>query len=269
FVDEAFMARWASLPLLAVTRERAPVFGRVGDQVSGQGRDQAGAGQETFLFHGRIGSVLPLVSEDADGFTALAPARGADGRAVAVSVRLPRADAAAMPLAATPRNLGRLADQMLGQPYGWGGYLDNRDCSALLLDLYAPFGLFLPRNSSQQARAGEFIDFRGLSGPEKETLVLARGVPLLTVLHKPGHIMLYLGPVGGRAAMLHAIWGLKSKDESGVEGRVVIGRTVITTLEPGRELPEVARAGTLLTGMSGMTLLAPGGNPPAAADRTR
>ncbi|MBU1230522.1 MAG: SH3 domain-containing protein [Proteobacteria bacterium] len=261
YVDEAFMARWTSLPLLAVTRERAPVFG------------QARGGREAFLFHGRIGTLLPLVAEDAAGYTALAPARGANGLAESVSVRIPRADAAAMPLGLTPRNLARLADQTLGQPYGWGGYLENRDCSALLLDLLAPFGIFMPRNSSQQARSGEFVSFQGLSGPQKEALLLERGTPLLTLLHKPGHIMLYLGRASvagqGRAVMLHAIWGLRSLDESGVEGRVVLGRTVITTLEPGRELPDVARAGTLLEGLAGMTLVAPGGQPPVQPDRTR
>lgn len=317
FVDEAFMARWSALPLLAVTREHTPVSSQVMGQTAGQiipqtagqtasqtapqtdgqnsglnmgqsnglnmgqktgktngqatsqnmGQNSGGGG--TFLFDGRIGMVLPLVAEDASGCTALAPARGAGGLAEIVSVRIPKDAAAAMPLAPTPRNLGRLADQMLGQPYGWGGFLDNRDCSALMLDLVAPFGIFLPRNSSQQARSGEYVSFEGLTGPQREALVLARGAPLLTLLYKRGHIMLYLGQYQGRAAMLHAIWGLKTLDEGGAEGRKVIGRTVITALDLGRELPDVARAGTLLEHMAGMTLLAPGGNPPATPDRTR
>ncbi|PKN07338.1 MAG: hypothetical protein CVU73_11225 [Deltaproteobacteria bacterium HGW-Deltaproteobacteria-8] len=256
YVDEVFMAHWTALPLLAVTREHTPVTAPAN-------------GGAAFLFDGRIGMVLPLVDEDDGGYTALAPARGADGLAEIVGVRIAKADAVAMPLRATPRNLGQLADQMLGQPYGWGGYYENRDCSALMLDLLAPFGVFLPRNSSQQAKSGEYVSFEGLSGPEKEALVLSRGAPLLTLLYKRGHIMLYLGPHQGRAVMLHDIWGLKTLDEGGVEGREVIGRTVVTTLEPGRELPDVVRAGTLLQSMAGMTLLAPGGNPPATSDRTR
>ena len=273
YVDEAFMARWKELPLLAVTREHTPVSGLVEVRTLERGEAPRWTGREAFLFQGRIGTVLPLVAQDADGYTALAPARNADGRAVSLVVRLPKDAAAAMPLVATPRNFGRLADQMLGQPYGWGGYLDNRDCSALLVDLYAPFGVFLPRNSTQQAKSGEVIGFNGLANPEREALLRARGVPFLTLLRKPGHILLYLGqlpePNGGRAAMLHAVWGLKTLDADGVEGRLVLGRTVITTLEPGRELPDVARAGTLLTGMTGMTLLAPGGQPPAGPDRIR
>jgi len=260
YVDEDFAARWTSLPLLAVTREHTPVLAPA----------ESGGGN---LLDGRIGTVLPLLAEDEAGYTALAPVRGANGLAESIVVRIAKADASPMPLAATPRNLASLADQMLGQPYGWGGYLDNRDCSALMLDLFAPLGIFLPRNSSQQAKAGEFLSLKGLSGSEKEALVLSRGVPLLTLLSKPGHIMLYLGQATvegrGRALMLHAIWGLKTLDESKVEGRVVLGRTVVTTLEPGRELPDVARAGTLLETMSGLTLLAPGGWPPATTDKTR
>ena len=243
--------------------------GQPGVQLGGPIGGQPGAGSGLFLFQGRIGMVLPLAGADKSGFTALAPARKADGQAEIVRVPIKKADAAAMPLAATPRNLGRLADQMLGEPYGWGGYYENRDCSALMLDLMTPLGLFLPRNSSQQAKSGEYLSFEGLTPAQKEALLLARGVPLLTLLHKRGHIMLYLGQYRGRALMLHDVWGLKSLDESGTEGRLVIGRVVVTTLEPGRELPEVARAGTLLENMAGMTLLAPGGMPPVKPDRTR
>ena len=43
------------------------------------------------------------------------------------------------------------------QPYGYGGLYDNRDCSAMTRDLFAPFGLYLPRNSSEQARGGKVV----------------------------------------------------------------------------------------------------------------
>jgi cell wall-associated NlpC family hydrolase len=252
FVDEAFVARWMSLPLAAVTRERTPLVaeGAPGEQQ-----------RDGFLSYGRIGTVLPLEEQNSTHLSVLAPARGVDGRAVIKTVRLAKADATPMPLAPTPRNFALLAGQMMGQPYGWGGYLDNRDCSALMLDLYAPFGIFMPRNSGQQARAGEVVGLAGLSPEQKERQILDRGAPLLTLLHKPGHIMLYVGPGtgpnAGRAMILHAIWGLKTIDEQGAVGRFVIGRTALTTLEPGKELPEVARAGTLLGTLDSLTLVAP------------
>ncbi|HWR03662.1 MAG TPA: SH3 domain-containing protein, partial [Humidesulfovibrio sp.] len=262
FVDQAFMAQWEGLPLAAITREGAAVAASFADE----------AAPTAFLFPGRIGTLLPLLDyglnsgpngeapagpDGLGGMTLLAPAREASGRAASLAVRLKPGEAAAMPLPLTPRNYARLANQLMGQPYGWGGYLDNRDCSALLLDLYAPFGVFLPRNSRQQARQGEWIPFNGLAPEAKEALLLEKGAPLLTLLHKPGHIMLYLGQKDGRAIILHDIWGLRTKSEQGAEGRFVVGRVAITTLTPGAELPDVQRAGLLLPTFDGMTLVAP------------
>jgi hypothetical protein len=254
FVDEAFMALWQSLPLAAITREGAAVSASFADE----------AFPAAFLFPGRIGMLLPLLNAgepgagpDGGGITLLAPAREASGKAASVAVRLRPGEAEPMPLFPTPRNYARLANQLMGQPYGWGGYLENRDCSALLLDLYAPFGIFLPRNSRQQSRQGEWLPFDGLAPEAKEAQLLAKGSPLLTLLHKPGHIMLYLGQQDGRAVILHDIWGLRTKDGQGAEGRFVVGRVAVTTLTPGAEIPEVARAGTLLPSLDGMTNVAP------------
>jgi len=247
FVDETFMAQWEALPLAAVTRENTPVTARFA--VDGA--------QPVHLFAGRIGTLLPLADMDQTGVTVLAPARDAAGRAVSLAVPLRADDAEPMPLPPTPRNFARLANQLMGQPYGWGGYLGNRDCSALLLDLYAPFGVFLPRNSRVQARQGEWIPWLDLTPAEKEAELLDRGAPLLTLLHKPGHIMLYLGQRNGRAVILHDIWGLRTLDEKGVAGRFIVGRVAITTLNPGAEIPDVARSGLLLPTMDGMTLVAP------------
>jgi len=258
FVDEAFRAQWEGLPLAAVTREGAGVSASFADE----------AAPAAFLFSGRIGTLLPLLDyglnsgapgspEGEAGLTLLAPAREASGRAASLAVRMRPGEAAALPLPLTPRNYARLANQLMGQPYGWGGYLENRDCSALLLDLYAPFGIFLPRNSRQQSRQGEWLPFNGLSPEAKEALLLEKGAPLLTLIHKPGHIMLYLGQKDGRAVILHDIWGLRTKSEQGTEGRFVVGRVAITTLTPGAELPDVQRAGLLLPTFDGMTLVAP------------
>lgn len=262
FVDEAFMAQWESLPLAAITREGVAVTASFADE----------AFPAAHLFFGRIGSLLPLLDtgalgsngngSGAGGPTLLAPAREASGRALSLAVRLNQDEAAPMPLPFTPRTYARLANQLMGQPYGWGGYLENRDCSALLLDLYAPFGVFLPRNSRQQSRQGEWTPFGELPPEAKEALLLERGQPLLTLVHKPGHIMLYLGRRDGRAVILHDVWGLRTKSEAGKEGRYVVGRVAITTVTPGAEVPEVVRSGMLLPTLDGMTNVAA---PPLAA----
>lgn len=53
----------------------------------------------------------------------------------------------------------------------------------------------------------------------------------------PGHIMLYVGAYRGRALALHNLWGIKTEDR-GREGRHIIGRCVISTLDVGRSLPD-------------------------------
>ncbi|HHS91781.1 MAG TPA: glycoside hydrolase, partial [Campylobacterales bacterium] len=48
-------------------------------------------------------------------------------------------------------NLAYISKQLVGEPYGWGGKENCRDCSALTRDFFSPFGIYLPRNSRQQA----------------------------------------------------------------------------------------------------------------------
>jgi hypothetical protein len=143
---------------------------------------------------------------------------------------------------------------MTGEPYGWGGSFGHRDCSATLRDLFAPFGLWLPRHSSNQAERGKRIDLTGLTGEEKRKRILEEGVPFRTLLWMPGHVMLYVGTFRGEIVIFHAFWGIRTS-ESGREGRQVVGRTAFTSLEPGRELYEADPAGTILNRLESMTLL--------------
>jgi hypothetical protein len=188
-----------------------------------------------------------------------------------------------LPLPLTVRNLGLIANQMLGQPYGWGGLGGYRDCSSTTHDLFVPFGLWLPRDSVDQARAGKAISLRGLSSADKERTVLEKGKPWLTLLRSPGHIMLYIGRRDSRAAMLHNFWGVKTTSEQRAanvneratgprpvedstwretseprpvgSGRLVIARCCITTLTPGAELPNILPGGTYLDMMESMVIL--------------
>ena len=52
--------------------------------------------------------------------------------------------------------------------------------------------------------------------------------------------MLYVGTKDGQPLVFHAIWGLKTMVGDGY-GRKVIGRAVITSLEPGLEMDDLAR----------------------------
>lgn len=161
-----------------------------------------------------------------------------------------------MPLAATPRRIAQVADRMMGQTYGWGGIDDKRDCSSMVRDLFTPFGIFLPRNSSAQAKAGPTMSLEGLTPAQKEEALLSRGIPFLTLVWMRGHIMLYVGEFQGRPAVYHNIWGLRTLEPDGREGRLVLGRAVITTLRAGEEVPEVKPERLLVNRVLALTFLA-------------
>lgn len=215
-----------------------------------------------FLTQTHLGAIFPLVAADDAGLQVLVPVRDADGNATARIARLTAEDATIKPLSLQPARIAELANRLLGQSYGWGGLFENRDCSATLRDLLTPFGIWLPRNSAEQAKSGgTFIDLAELDAVEKRQRLLSQGVPFYTLVWLKGHIGLYLGadPVSGEPLLLHNIWGVRTKDEQGREGRAVIGRLVITSLAPGEERTDV-EPGRFLRAIQGMTIL-PGAAP--------
>ncbi len=95
----------------------------------------------------------------------------------------------------TRRELLTEAFSLLGEPYGWGGKDGGYDCSRFLLEVFARFGIDLPRHSARQAMAGTFsVDVSQLEDlNEKRLLLEASARRGIVLLHFPGHIMLYLG----------------------------------------------------------------------------
>jgi len=145
---------------------------------------------------------------------------------------------------------------MMGQPYGWGGLYEWRDCSSTARDVFAPFGIWLPRNSAAQGRSGSsFIPLEGLDGAEKERLIGASGVPFMSLLWMRGHIMLYLGQYRNESVVFHNIWGLRIVEEGNDNARHVLGRAVASSLRLGRELPALQDGAALLDRLKGMATL--------------
>ncbi len=250
WVDASFMEAFRDGELIAVTRDHEVV------------RTPHGM----YALHGRVGMLLPRSDEPAPaGMIAVhTPQRRADGWAESHTAFLSEQGGEPWPLPATADRYVRVLDGLLGQPYGWGGMYENRDCSALVQDVQALFGIAMPRNSRAQAQAGRVVDLSDLDATQKERRILEHGVPLLTIVNLPGHVMLYLGPdpVTGRPVVLHSIWGLRIEEPKGraarvsTPGRWVLGRTVITTLTPGMELPTLIRPqGLLVERVTSMTIL--------------
>jgi hypothetical protein len=224
-VDKDFVARFQSARFIAVVQEGVPLID--------------GAGH--FRQSASIGSVLPLAGNSEQDWRVLIAVADRQGRACIQEVLLPEAAGAPWPLPATPGNMAILINRLLGQPYGWGGLYGDRDCSSTLQDLFAAVGMALPRNSASQIESGRPVSLEGLAPEQKEQALLAQGEPFMTLLGTKGHVLLYLGRHDGRAVVLHTQWGLRTRSAAGGEGRHRVGRTVITSLQPGRELPHLAR----------------------------
>lgn len=237
WVDEAFTTAYKTGRYLALTGDETAVA------------DEAGIYRLTV----GIGALLPLLDSDGDGYRVLIPVADRERRALLAEGWIAGDRGGIFPLAFTAAEVAGLAEKMMGQPYGWGDGYSGRDCSGTLRDLFAPFGLWLPRNSSRQAQVGRVVPLAELPPREREARLLAEGVPFATLVHLPGHILFYLGERQGRAAMLHTLWGVRMKDLKGREGRWLVGKTVITTLEPGLEAEGFSLdIGSLLERVDGM-----------------
>jgi cell wall-associated NlpC family hydrolase len=242
-VDPEFMKTWENGRYVTIVRDKTPV------------RDA-----KTVLYRAPLGAVFPKAGEDAERTWIWTAARDARGKALLRKAAVAKEAAADKPLPFTPRNVARLARELAGEPYGWGGLGGKRDCSALVRDLFVPFGLWLPRNSGEQARAGKFTSFRNLSSMEKEAIIVREGAPWRTLLWTPGHIMLYIGVHQEKPLIFHNFWSIKTRDADGKKGRVIVGRAAVTTLHPGRELQNLDLPGAdRLDGLEGMVFL---GEPP-------
>jgi cell wall-associated NlpC family hydrolase len=149
-------------------------------------------------------------------------------------MRFPEAGIAeAFPVAFTPRNAARAIDEMLGEPYGWGGASGFRDCSAMTRDYFSLFGVWLPRNSADQSVTGARMSLKNTPSSEKTSVIVPSAVPFATLVHMPGHIMLYLGVYNGEPVVFHNTWGVRTNS-----GRAVVGQAVVTSLKLGSEIKD-------------------------------
>lgn len=210
--------------------------------------------KESFVFNSRVGMRLPIISIEAEHYVALAVTPGKNHSAVYTQVKIPLGIGHEGQMLLNPSNLKRIADLMLKSSYGWGGLFQERDCSSMLRDLYAPFGVWLPRNSSEQSKVGKVVSLENLTLEQKREVIIKEGIPFETLLYKKGHILLYLGIYDGEIAVLHNAWGVKTL-HNGIEGRKIIGKTVITSLNMGEELEDYDKEKGLLSQIRSINII--------------
>lgn len=233
FADDALQSMWKSASLGAVVKE-------------GVSLKRGGA----FLALANIGTVLPVT-----GSQVLVPVRGADASASAAFASVEPGDVLPMPQPLTAQAVAAVGDRMMGESYGWGGMYGNRDCSAMMRDLFAPFGIWLPRNSAAQAKAGDFHSLQNMSAEARTGAILRGAEPFRTLLWLTGHIGLYVGEFEGQPVFFHDIWGVRSRLRDGREGRIILGRAVITGVRPGRERSDVDPKNLLIERMRGYSII--------------
>jgi len=195
----------------------------------------------------KMGTIFPI---DPKTKKYLIAKKNAKGYAIPFRVTVNDIDIIAYkPIKFNAYNLSYVSKQLVGEPYGWGGKEKCRDCSSLTRDFFAPFGIYLPRNSTQQAKEGkEFISLRGLDSRSRKESILENAKPFRSLLFVPGHITLYLGKKSGEPIILHNYWGVRLKDGS----KKVMGRAIITTTQPGVELNDVKKKSMLINTLTGI-----------------
>lgn len=231
---------WEGLSQLYITQEDYPL-------------KEASGGR--YLLHSSIGTMLPIHREIQPGRIELLTAqRESDGSARFVPAVAPSTIGAQQPLPMDAKHLNMIGNQLLQEQYGWGGLLGRRDCSSMLRDYFAAFGLWLPRNSLEQSRIGKVIVLKGLSDEEKLRRIREEAHPFKTLLYKPGHVMLYLGVYNNEVIVFHDTWGIKTRKNT-LEGRYIVGKSIISTFQLGNNLSDYNPNGRLLLHLESMNIV--------------
>ncbi|MDO4562497.1 MAG: NlpC/P60 family protein [Clostridia bacterium] len=125
----------------------------------------------------------------------------------------------------TQKNIFKQLALCVGDVYGWGGSFDSRDCSALISEVYASFGIFLGRNAANQMFCGtRHIDLSGSSACDKERLIMS--LPVGSLVYFPGHVMAYIGAFAQKPYIVHAIYGYGPQ-----KARILPNSVIITDMD--------------------------------------
>lgn len=174
----------------------------------------------------RMGTKLPLLGEYDCCYIVQLP----DGRAGYI----PQHQAHRGYLPYTARNLYLQAFKIQNAPYGWGDLNGEYDCSGFIRALFQCFGVYLPRNGADQAAAATTLLSFQDNTANRQDLIVQDGVPAATLLRLPGHIMLYLGAIEGKAYAIHSIYGYRLPGK-GKDTVVKVNKCIVSDLQLGKD----------------------------------
>ncbi len=215
FVTEDFISGWKKHTFVVALQDGQPLYNN----------------QSQVLEKMRKGVIYPMVADQqGDQTQILIPILANNGEAKGQTVMADKAGVHIFPIPANSENIASFANSFIGGQYGWGDLYELRDCSSTTSNILASFGLWLPRNSHQQAMMGDVISLANMSRQAKLKIFSKQAVPFFTLVHFPGHIGIYVGMRHGQPYVLQDIWGIRTHDLLGREGRGIIGKTVILPL---------------------------------------
>ena len=232
---------WQKAKQISITRDNTALYSK----------------EEKFLYRAKLGMILPLIKETKEFYIVLAVSRYKMQKPFFVQVKISKKDAHRGVIDFNKKNVVNTLVQLSLSKYGWGGIYNQRDCSSTLRDFFAPFGIWLPRNSSKQSKIGTIISLEGLSDSEKMTIIKVRAIPYRTLLYKKGHIVLYVGTDNDKIIIFQNMWGIKTKEKgkSAKKGRYIIGKALFSTIDFGSNLEIYDKNASILHNLKSMNIL--------------
>jgi len=239
YVDDSFIKNWQNnLGYIAIRSDDIPLLNL----------------HHHYYYKTRMGEIYPINKISTNYLTLKIAVKNTDNNAVIQESEINKNTAYILPLITTPKNIAIIANQFINQPYGWGGLYGYRDCSSTTKNIFAYFGIWLPHASElQKEQGGLDINLANLSDAQKQKIILEKAVPYFSLLYVPGHIVLYLGEKNNILYVFQDMWGLKTYRLFKPQGRIVIGKTVITPITFGKECWNVPK--TLLTKITDLIIL--------------
>lgn len=157
----------------------------------------------------RMGQTIPFTSKTESAYVLSFPTRNTEGNLELVDYSLStEEDFNEGYLDYTFASVLELGFKLIGITYSWGDkYLDGRDCSSTMNNIYAVFGFKLPRNTSNQNKVpGYSLD---TTGQNRLTLQqLKDDYRPGSLIFSSGHVMMYIGEnEAGESYMLHTTTG--------------------------------------------------------------
>src|SRR6185437_2403067 len=225
-VDDKFITTWQSAAYKALTGITQNDIGI---------KDSSG----NYLFSAYVGTILPFYNMNKTNITVLVPIKNQRQIAEMKSVKLALEAASILPIPATMTNFSKILSVMQQRVYGWGNLGMYNDCSSELKNIYALFGIYVPRNTKSIDNAGKMVDLSTMSANERQAYLTHSALPLLTFIHIKGHVMLYIGTYdksyngsndkikNSYPLIYQQVWGLRDIKQT---YRAIIGQSVFFPL---------------------------------------